>query len=182
MERFKGIIGFAIGFVVVYAGIHYFRGLGDKLPQFKQFRCDDGRFSVLLPGKPERQNQSLDTPLGKIDLVTYMAGSRKAGCAVAYADYPEQHINSTDPQKLLDGSRDGAITNVGGQLISETRIDFHGKPAREILIEVPNKAFINLRLFLIGPRLYQLMFIAPNNQGYEQDISKFFESFTVDDI
>ena len=65
-------------------------------------------------------------------MVMYMAGSSKAGCAVAYADYPAQLINSTDPQKILDGARNGAVTNVKGRLVSETSIDFHGLPAREV--------------------------------------------------
>lgn len=182
MKRFKGIIGFAVGFIIVYAAIHLFKNGGEKLPSFEQFRCDDGRFTVLLPGKPERQNNSIDTAVGKIDLVMYMAGSRKAGCVAGYCDYPQQYINSTDPQKLLEGARDGAVANVNGRLVSETQVDFHSKPARQFVIEVPNKAFVTARVILIGPRLYQLMLIAPTNQGHEEDISRFFDSFTVDGI
>jgi len=181
MDLVKRIAGFAIGFIVVYLLIHTFTG-SDKLAQFKEFRSDEGRFTVLMPGKPKAQNQTLDSPVGKVDMVMYMVGSRKVGCAVAYADYPQQLINSTDPQKILEGAKNGAVKNVSGRLVSETSIDFHGLPARDVVIEVPNKAFITARFILVGPRFYELMFIAQTDKGHEQDISRFFDSFAIDGV
>jgi hypothetical protein len=181
MDILKRVAGFAVGFIVVYAIINMFTA-SDKLAQFKEFRSDEGRFTVLMPGKPKAQNQTMDTPVGKVDMVMYMASSGKAGCAVAYADYPEQLINSTDPQKTLDGARNGAIKNVSGRLVSETSISFHGLPARDVRIEIPNKAFVTARFILASPRFYELMLIAPTDKGHEQDISQFFNSFTIDGI
>jgi hypothetical protein len=181
MDLSKRIAGFAVAFFVVYFIMHnYFAG--DKLAQFKEFRSDEGRFTVLMPGKPEAKNQVLETPVGKVAMVMYMAGSGKAGCAVAYADYPAQLINSTDPQKTLDGARNGAVKNVSGRLVSESNIDFHGLPARDVSIEIPGKAFVTARFILASPRFYELMFIAPTDKGHEQDISKFFDSFAIDGV
>jgi hypothetical protein len=177
----KKVAGFVIGFVVVFFVIQLFTG-SDKLAPFQEFRSDEGRFTVLMPGKPKAQNQNMDSPVGKIDLVMYMAGSGTAGCAVAYADYPAQLVNSTDPQKLLDGSRNGAVKNVNGKLVSETSVSFNGLPARDVVIEMPGKAFITARFILASPRFYELMFIAPKDKGHEQDIAKFFDSFKIDGI
>jgi hypothetical protein len=179
MDIVKRIAGFIIGFVVVYFAIQMFKG-GDKLAPFKEFRSDEGRFTVLMPGKPELQNQV--TPVGKVNMIMYMAGSNKAGCAVAYADYPAQLINSTDPQKILEGAKNGAIKNISGRLISEASIDFHGLPAKEVHIEIPNKAFVTARFILASPRFYEIMFIAQKDKGHEQNISKFFNSFTIDGV
>ena len=181
LKRVARVVGFAVGFVVVYFIIQLFTS-SDKLAPFKEFRSDEGGFAVLMPGKPKAQNQVLDTPVGKVNMVMYMAGSGSAGCAVSYADYPAQLINSTDPQKTLDGARNGAIKNVSGKLISETSINFHGLPARDIRIEISKKALVTTRLILAGPRFYQLMFIAPTDKGHEQDISKFFDSFAIDGV
>jgi hypothetical protein len=135
-----------------------------------------------MPGKPKAQNQTLDTPVGKVPMVMYMSGSGSAGCAVAFADYPQQIINSTDPQKLLEGAKNGAINNVGGKLVSETKVSFNGLPAKDVVIEIPGKAFITARFILAGPRFYELMFIAPKDKGHEEDIAKFFNSFAIDGI
>ena len=184
MDILKRVAGYAVAFItaiVVYFGIQLFIA-GDKLATFTEFRSDEGRFTVLMPGKPKAQNQVLDTPVGKVDMVMFTAGSNKAGCVVAYADYPAQLINTTDPQKTLDGARDGAVKNVNGRLVSETSIYFHGLPARDVRIEIPGKAFVTGRFILASPRFYELLFIAPTDTGREQDISKFFNSFTIDGV
>lgn len=181
MNRLKGIIGFAAVLIVVCVAIYIYTG-NNKLAPFKEFRSDEGRFTVLMPGKPEIRNEAMDMPFGTVNTITYMAGSRKIGCAVAYTDYPALLIKTTDPQKLLDGARDGAIKDGNGRLISETSINFHGLPARDVLIEVPGKAFTATRYILASPRFYTLLFFAPENKGHEQDISKFFDSFKIDGV
>jgi hypothetical protein len=179
MDLTKRVAGFAVAFFVVYFIMHNYFG-SDKLAPFEEFRSDEGRFTVLMPGKPELQNQV--TPVGKINMVMYMAGTNNASCAVAYADYPAQLIDSTDPQKMLEGAKNGALKNIKGRLISETSIDFHGLPAKEVRIEIQNKAFATARFILASPRFYEIMFIASEDKGHEQDITKFFDSFTIDGV
>ena len=136
MNRLKGIIGFAVAFIVVCVVIYMYTG-SDKLAPFKEFRSDEGRFIVLMPGKPEVRNEAMDMQFGTVNTITYMAGSRKIGCAVSYTDYPALLIKSTDPQKLLKLAKDGAVKKTGGWLISETNIDFHGLPAKSFLLKFP---------------------------------------------
>ena len=181
MDLTKRIAGFAVAFFVVYFIIHNNFGSG-KLAPFKEFRSDEGRFTVLMPGKPEVQNEAMNMPFGTVNTITYMAGSRKIGCIVSYADYPALLIKTTDPQKLLDGARDGTIKDGNGRLISETRINFHGLPARDVLIEIPGKAFTSTRYILKSPRFYALLFFTPEDKGHEQDISQFFNSFKIDGV
>jgi hypothetical protein len=175
------VVGLIIAFILVYL-IIYTLTAGSKLAPFKEFRSNEGRFTVLLPGEPKREDQSADTPVGKVEMFMFTAGTSKIGCAISYTDYPEQMVNSTDPQKVLDGARNGAVSNVQGQLVSESKVNFYGLPARDVVIEIPNKAFITTRLILASPRFYQLMFIAPTDKGHEQDISKFFDSFEIDGV
>jgi hypothetical protein len=181
MNLSKRIVGFAVAFFVVYFIIHNNFGSG-KLAPFKEFRSDEGQFAVLMPGKPEVRNDAADMPFGKVNTITYMAGSRKIGCAIAYTDYPALLIKSTDPQKLLNSAKEEAVKNAGGRLISETRIDFHSLPAMDVRIEVPGKAFTAARYVLKNPRFYTLVFFAPTNKDHEQDISQFFNSFKIDGV
>ena len=132
-----------------------------------------------MPGKPEIKNETMDMPFGTVNTITYMAGSRKIGCIVSYADYPALLIKTTNHQELLEGAKNGAIKNSNGRLISETSINFHGLPARDVLIEIPGKAFTSTRYILKSPRFYEIVFFAPTDKGHEQDISKFLDSFKI---
>jgi len=181
MNRLKGVIGFAVAFIAISVAIYIYTG-NNKLAPFKEFRSDEGRFTVLMPGKPEVRNEAMDMTFGTVNTITYMAGSRKIGCAVAYTDYPALLIKSTDPQKLLELAKDGAVKNAGGRLISETSIDFHGLPATEFRTEVPGRAFTAARHILKSPRFYELVFFAPDDKGHEQNISQFFNSFKIDGV
>jgi hypothetical protein len=181
MNRIKGIIGFAAVFIIVCVAIYIFTGNG-KLAPFQEFRSDAGRFAVLMPGKPELKNEAMDMPFGTVNTITYMAGSRRIGCIVSYADYPELLIKSTDPQKLLELAKEAAVKDASGRLISETSNDFHGLPATEFRIEVPGKLFTAARYILKSPRFYEIVFFAPTDKGHEQDIAKFLDSFKINGV
>jgi hypothetical protein len=181
MNRFKGIICFAAAFVIVSVVIYISTGNG-KLAPFQEFRSSEGRFTVLMPGKPEVKNEAVDMPFGKVNTITYMAGSGKIGCIVSYSYYPELLIKSTDPQKQLELAKEAAVKDAGGRLTSETNIDFHGLPATEFRIEVPGKLFTAARYILASPRFYEVVFFAPTDKGHERDISKFFDSFKIDGV
>jgi hypothetical protein len=182
MKFIKNIVGFAIGFILVSSLFYLIRGGGGKLEEFKPYRSDEGRFSILLPGEPERMVQKVDTPFGALELIMYQAGSKKIGFMVGYADYPQKMFESADIEKMLDDARDGAVQNIQGKLIDEKVLDFHGNPGRELEIKVPNKATIKSRIILIGTRLYQVMVVSESKSALRKNCPKFFESFKVDGL
>ena len=53
--------------------------------EFKEFKCEGGRFKVLMPGTPKEEKLSA----AGIPLKTYRVESWDKGCAVAYADIPD---------------------------------------------------------------------------------------------
>ena len=101
------------------------------------------------------------------------------GFIVGYSDYPQEVIDKSNPRKMLDGARDGAVGNVGGELIDEMELAFQDYPGREIEVEVPGKATIRARLILIDNRLYQVMVISPSVEILEKKGTEFFDSFAV---
>jgi len=179
MKFIKNIIGFLIGFAVV-SGIFYLIGGGDKLKGFEPYHSEEGRFSGLFPGQPERELKEMNTPIGTLDFIMYSAGSKKIGFIVGYVDYPQETFKNADIEKMLDGARDGAAQNVNGILENERVLDFHGNPGREIEIKVPKKATIKARVILIGNRLYQVMAVSESNSILEEKSPDFFDSFEVD--
>ena len=183
MKFIKNIIGFAIGFVIISGIFYYMRG-GGKLEGFEPFHSDEGRFSILFPGEPERKLQQEKTPIGTVEFVMYQAGSKEIGFMVGYVDHPQSMFEgpNVDIEEMLDGARDSAVQNVKGILENEKVLDFHGNPGREIEIKVPKKATIRVRVVLIGNRLYQVMAVSESKSALKEKAPKFFDSFEVDGI
>lgn len=178
MDLLKKVGGFAAGFLIVTLVMNFIGG-GDKLKDFEPFESVEGRFSVSMPGEPEKITQTVSHAAGELDFTMFSAGSKEVGFVVGYSDYPEEIIYSTDPKTLLDGARDGAVTNVQGELLNEKVLDVYGSPAREIEVNVQDKGILTARLILVDRRFYQVMTMFPPD---EQDINMmmdFFDSFTI---
>jgi hypothetical protein len=181
MDFLKKVIGFIIGFAIVSLAIYLIRG-GDKLKKFEPYHSVQGRFSILFPGEPRRDLRILNTAYGSLNLITLRAGSKNTGFAAAYCDYPREMVQDADVGEMLDGARDGAVSNVNGELVYETVINFHGRPGRELEIEMPGQATIRARIILIDNRLYQIMGISKSVRILDRKCPEFFDSFTVDGI
>jgi hypothetical protein len=152
-------------------------------PQPQAFTSAAGGFSVMAPGPVEEKIQSLDIPLaGKIDMHAFNGHKGNISYVVAYADYPVEIVSQRDPEKVLDGSRDGMVGNINGKLLTEFKISIDGYPGREIVVDTKigdgQDATIKARLYLVGNRLYQLIALAPKGEGLG-DMQPFLESFAL---
>jgi hypothetical protein len=180
IKSIKNIIGLATGFIIAASIFYFIRG--GKLKEFKQYRSNEGRFSISLPGKPGRELRHVNTYFGTLEFIMYQASSDKIGFIVGYVDYPQKMFEDTDIEKMLDSARDGAVQNVNGKVKDEKVLDFHGNPGRELEIKLPNKATVRLRIILIGNRLYQTMAVSKSKSALNKNCQKFFDSFKVDGL
>jgi hypothetical protein len=145
-------------------------------------KAPDANFQASFPAEPEVSVQTITTETGAIPYTTYMAELAGGAIAfgVAYNDYPAD-LGEADAEKVLDSGRDGARENLSGRLISETKMQHRGHPAREFTIvsEVDGQTlFYHTRLMLIGNRLYQLQVVRVGDVPVDiADVVKFFASF-----
>ncbi len=151
---------------------------------WQEFTSTAGGYSIVMPGKPIEQKQAVDTTGGSVDLYSASIDNQSGSYIAMYADYPANAVGQSDPQKLLDGSRDGAVANSGGTLVSEQKLLLNNNPGREIQVSVPAQngqaaVLIVDRYFLVGQRLYQTMAIIPNSQQVSADARKFLDSFKL---
>lgn len=137
------------------------------------FSPDGGGFSIALRGTPTYETQTFDTTLGQVVSNVYtLERSKTEVYLVSYTDYPDEVLKA-DPQTVLDGVRDGAVSNVHGKLFSENRITLNGYPGREFTVVIGTQ-YIHARAYLVGKRLYTVMASAP---GYSY--SEVLESFKL---
>lgn len=147
---------------------------------WREFSSEEGAFSVLMPKNPSVEVQTVDTPLGPIDIRLFSAELSDIAFVVGYSDYPSAFVAQSNPVVVLNGARDGAVANVQGKLLSENVIFLDGYPGRELRIEGPDAELTAVsRIFLVNNRLYQAMVVVPVDQSSTNEISTFLESFAL---
>lgn len=151
-------------------------------PQWQQIGSQDGRFALMMPEFPEYDVQEVLTPVGPLDLHIFSVSSEDSVFMAAYNDYPEFVVSSSDVGKMLDGARDGAVSNVDGTLLSENQIRLQGYPGRELWIEADvdgEEGLARARIFLVGRRMYQILVAGPKRQFPSQDAERCLNSFLL---
>lgn len=151
---------------------------------WREFTSTDGGYSISMPGNPIEQTQSVDTAAGSVDLHSVSLDDRTGTYIAMYSDFPANVVQQSDPQALLDASRDGAVANSKGQLINDRKISTDQFPGREIQVSVPadigqSASLIVDRYYLVDQRLYQTMVIMQNAQAPSNDALKFLDSFKL---
>lgn len=151
---------------------------------WKEFSSREGRFSARFPGVPTKTSFSVDTASGKLDTYSFVLLT-STEYRIAYTDFPVD-LESQDEKLLLDGARDGGISEVKGKLLEEKDISLDGHAGRFFKAELPSGRVARVRVYLVGNRLYQLLTIAPENSSSPNDIrlnetntAKFFDSFKL---
>ena len=155
-------------------------GCGEEKKEWETFESDTGRFSILFPGAPEKETESVPTTIGTIKTEFFMVEQKDMAYSVNYADYPAEVVAASDTRAMLDGARMGAMANVNGELLSEKEISLGGHPGREIEIEIADEdIIIRARFYLVENRLYVIQALSKESKASSPDIDEFLDSFEL---
>lgn len=144
-----------------------------------EYRSDKGGFSILLPQKPQEQTQPIDTAGGTAQLNLALVNAGDFTLGVSYNDIPAEALKSGDANTLLQGGRDGTAKNLKGRVVSDKAINLGAYPGIEFVVEAPDSVRYQARVYVVDNRLYQIMFIAPQNKADQIDTAAFFDSFKL---
>ncbi len=149
----------------------------------KQFSSTAGRFTVILPGTPTTSSQQInvgnDTPPQQVPLYEFAVSTDNDNIAymVFYNDYPAGYATDGAPA-VLARARD-AIAE-GKTLLTDTAIDYNGVPGRAFTVHGPDGFGYDIRQYLDGQRLYQVMIVT--SSGYTAKYrDAFMNSFKLTD-
>jgi hypothetical protein len=149
----------------------------------REFSSAAGRFSVSSPYTLTENTQSIDTQVGAVELHMFSANQPTQTLIVSYSDYPAELVSKSNPDKILDGSRNGMVQNSKGQLLSETRITIDGHPGRELTVSSTadngQELLLRSRIYLVENRLYQVTVVTIKDKANPQAIDQFLQSFKL---
>jgi hypothetical protein len=131
-------------------------------------------FSISLPSAPTMNSQEVPTEVGTFQLRAYLVESNSAALYVGICDYGEKALGR-DPQTVLKGAKEGAVSNVKGHLIRERAITLGTAPGVEFEAENDTLHFF-ARIYFVGTTLYQTLTAAPINDPYPY-VMRFEDSF-----
>ena len=152
---------------------------GCSNPEPVSHTTEDGRMTVVFPGPVKSETQSVDTPIGKIDLKMVSCETKRAFLAINQVTYPVDPADY-DVEAGLEGAVKEAAARVKGTITSKKTITHNGLPGREVIIDVPG-GMTNKSVYFIdgsGPTLFQAQAVVKGD--IDQSVVKhFFESLRI---
>lgn len=156
-------------------------------PSPKPFISKPGRFSISIPdgySEPELESNDIPSEIGEIKLYMYTSVNMTEGvCLVGYSDI--QSITMTDELKIemLEGAKEGAISNMNATLQSEEEMTIDGHPGRSIRFTTDNEGTTlrgRMDYYMVENRLYQVGFIEIANNSLDgAPVKGYFNSFKL---
>jgi hypothetical protein len=149
-------------------------------PKWATFASPEGRFEILMPGEVKQFTVDVDNEFGTSVLHMNVATLPDGTMFVAnWVDYPPDAV-ADFPAQILDDSREGALDNLGGKLVSEKEIKLNNHRGREILIEVAKQdRLFRVRMYLVENRLYQTVVFGPPKLVKSKDAQRYLDSFEL---
>jgi hypothetical protein len=138
---------------------------------------DAGRFVATFPGTIQRNSQPVDAAVVK---GAYYDGGTTA-YMVFYCDYPAGHVARVGgPDKVYENASNGAVQNWGGKIQSSSAYKLGGVKGLEIVSDIPASNSVGrVRYFIVGDRLYQVMYIGPAGTATNPEAVAFLNSFRL---
>lgn len=141
-----------------------------------KFTSTDGRFSVLLPGKPEENKDTQNSPYGPYTVYLFTAKGTGEIFLVGWVDYDPKF--RFDNQKELEANRDNFAKGVNAKVLETTPVKLGVNPGIEFTAESA-EAFFRSRVYIVGRRPYQLIAVRAKGGQDSPNVERFFSSFEV---
>ncbi|HUQ34509.1 MAG TPA: hypothetical protein VM095_20480 [Pyrinomonadaceae bacterium] len=142
---------------------------------------DGDGFTLSMPGTPSKNDSTIPSAAGPLQLRMYTLSKGFEGYITGYTEYPDIVFTSSQPEDLLNGAQNGAISNVKGEVTSQRPISVNGNPGREIIGTSPAQNIgFTARVILAKPRMYMLVYTQyDKSKPISEDGKKFLDSFQL---
>lgn len=159
----------------------------NSVNQWYQLKDSDAAYKIEFPEKPSQENTDVPTDKGNVVMNMYTLQNDDGVNLIymtSFTEYPSSFfpnkLQSTEKQdEVLSNSVQGAVTNTGGNLLSDKRIFFNGYKGREVKLSIEGGYIIKMKVLLVGIKLYlvQVIYNEANDNNPKQQ--RFFDSFEL---
>jgi hypothetical protein len=149
---------------------------------------DAGRFVATFPGPVQRRSQQVDSAVGKITMNMIFVDRTAEAYMIIFSDYPEGSVaQSGGADSVCSNARDGAVKSVNGKVRTSASCRMGELKGLEVVVDIPPQdpkaagtlSASRLRFFVVGDRLYQLMYIGPNGTETSPEAMAFLNSIRL---
>ena len=155
---------------------------------WQTFVSSEGRFSVLLPGSPEKSGQVIQTGVGSLPNFSVTLKTGMAEYLISYIDFPNAFDDQAALKAAYDGGRDETLSSNQLTLVSDRDFSVGGHVGRHFSA-VGKGQLYNNRIIAVGKRLYQIVIVTRDYRKnapatinrFETTINKFLDSFKLID-
>ena len=141
---------------------------------WKPYNYPADGFSASYPSEPEMQKRDVPTHAGSVESRSYIAQAGPVTLFVDVCDFGNQTAGK-DPDELLQGAKNGALTNSKSHLTREKKITLGTYHGVELESESDESHFY-ARVYMVGTTLYQTLVVWPLASPYPDTI-RFLDSF-----
>ena len=143
------------------------------------FTPEDESFVVTFPAAPEYE-QSPGTFDGMPVLNHIFSVSTSDGSYVlSYTESSSPTQREMAPEEAMEAALDLLVLAVGGKVLTDNIIPFHGHPGRDVWVRTANGRAVHLRMYAVADRFYKLLTMAKGQTGNVEESERFIESFDV---
>ena len=168
-SRFNRSAWFAAALCLVFA-------LSARAQAWKTYSYPADGFSASYPSDPEVQKRQVPTDAGSFELRSYTAQVDQVALFIGVCDYGAAVAGKT-PESLLEGAKNGALSNSNSHLLSEKKISL-GIYRGVAFESESDAAHFSARIYFVGTTLYQTLVVAPLGKPYP-DTERFLDSFQL---
>ena len=158
-----------------------------RLGEWTDFSDSQGKFSVAMPGVPEREEYDMPIASGTMKFTGNFVDLPEQAkfFMVSFVDYPPEipHDDEASAHEVIDRYVAGGARKKKLAIRQKSKISLENHPGQEYLFDEPEHGDKSLwRVYLVGDRLYQLVANwDPKDAESSADAEKFLNSFKLTD-
>lgn len=132
-----------------------------------------GRFSASFPAEPTLDKVEGSSALGPHVHYTWEVDVDDRHWSVTYTEY------TTPPVKNYDKNVMNLLAATKGKLVWQGKIEQSGFDGREVVTLLPDNTVMRQRMFMVGNRLYQVLYGGPAGSETHAEAKSFLTSFEL---
>jgi hypothetical protein len=162
-------------------------GCGKPSREWKSLSDSQGKFTVEMPGTPEKASHDMPIKSGTMTFNSYIVDMPEKAkfFMVCYVDYPPGTSDGSvaSAHDVMDKYVAGGARKKNLKLEKKSQITLGNHPGQEYLFDEPKYGDkSSWRVYLVGNRLYQLVASwSPKGEEPSADAQRFLKSFQLAD-